>query len=126
MNTKHTPGPWKFEKRGGSGRAAIEHNIPETDYPFAVWIPSPPFVMGSLGCLVCKTNGICPDESEANARLIAAAPDLLEALKTTQFGFNHRRCNVCAGWNMGPNGETDMIHTKECPVRKAIAKAEGK
>ena len=43
---------------------------------------------------------------------------LEDALRKTQFGFNHRRCPVCAG--MSPNGETDMVHTKECPIGKAL------
>lgn len=56
-------------------------------------------------------------------RLADAAPDLLEALLATQFGFNHSRCPVCAGFNVGPNGETDKVHTKTCIVGRAIAKA---
>lgn len=43
------------------------------------------------------------------------------ALKLTQFGFNLHRCPVCAGWNVGPNGETDNAHTKDCPVALALA-----
>lgn len=49
-----------------------------------------------------------------------AVSDLVEALEATQFGFNHRRCPVCAGWNVGPNGETDMAHTKDCIVGNAL------
>lgn len=121
MNTKHTPGPWKFEKRGGSGRAAIEHNIPETDYPFAVWIPSPPFVMGALGCLVCKTNGICPDESEANARLIAAAPELLAIVKELDDWYNQ-------GTSSGPSKNALLFD--DCKnlgehIRETIKKVRG-
>lgn len=51
---------------------------------------------------------------------------LLEALKATQFGFMLRRCPVCAGWNMSDHGETDRVHTPECPVGGAIQAAEGK
>jgi len=46
---------------------------------------------------------------------------LAEALKLAQFGFNHRRCPVCAGWNMSENGETDMIHRKDCKISIALA-----
>jgi hypothetical protein len=60
----------------------------------------------------------------ADARLVAAAPDLLAALKAVQFGFNHRRCAACGGWDMSPNGETDMVHTPKCIVALALTKAE--
>lgn len=49
--------------------------------------------------------------------------DLLAAVFATQFGFNYRRCPVCAGFNVGPNGETDKVHTKDCIVGLAIKKA---
>jgi len=52
--------------------------------------------------------------------LIAERNALREALKATQFGFNHCRCPVCAGFNMGPNGETDRVHTPSCPVGIAL------
>lgn len=45
---------------------------------------------------------------------------LRAALKLTEFGFNHARCPVCAGWNAGPYGETDKVHTKDCPVAIAL------
>lgn len=66
-------------------------------------------------------------DAEANAPLVAAAPDLLAAIKAVEFGaLGGRRCAACAGWNVGPNGETDHAHTKDCPVALAIAKAEGR
>lgn len=45
---------------------------------------------------------------------------LRKALLATQWGFNHSRCPVCAGWMMGPYGETDFKHTDDCIVRKAL------
>ena len=50
---------------------------------------------------------------DANARLIAAAPEMLEALKAALPG-------VCEAELRGPNGE-DV----EDLIRAAIAKAEG-
>lgn len=47
--------------------------------------------------------------------------DVLAVLDGLQFGFNHRRCPRCAGWNMSENGETDNIHTPDCDVPKARA-----
>lgn len=64
--------------------------------------------------------------TQKSCSLHKAAPDLLEALKAAQFGFNHCRCALCGGWNMGPNGETDLVHTKDCIIARAINKAEGK
>jgi hypothetical protein len=52
--------------------------------------------------------------------LVAERNALRAALEATQFGFNHSRCPVCAGWNMGPHGETDRVHTPKCPVGIAL------
>lgn len=49
------------------------------------------------------------------------ARQIRAALEMTQFGFNHTRCPVCAGWNMSPAGETDKVHTKNCPVGQALS-----
>lgn len=105
MSKQFTPGPWDFVE----SRTLI-HVETRIDNPVGA------------GIHVCSL----PKTAVANAHLIAAAPDLLAALKMTQFGFNHRRCVACAGWGMSPNGETDMVHTKTCPVALALAKAEGR
>ena len=55
MPNKHTPGPWAATKNG---------NITSADRKV----------------LIATLSGI-NDEDESNARLIAAAPDLLEALQ---------------------------------------------
>ena len=57
MNTKHTPGPWKF---------SFESIHPE-------WA----IVTTGGGAVVANVNA--DHRQEANASLIAAAPDLLEA-----------------------------------------------
>jgi hypothetical protein len=62
---KHTPGPWTASEKDNRGWRSIRS--PRLAVPVAE-------VLG---------NGLCEDE--ANARLIAAAPDLLAALK-----LNHR------------------------------------
>lgn len=62
METKHTPGPWV-----------------STD------IPSEPIVRSDeLDVSVALCFDVTGDEQLANARLIAAAPDLLEALKAVK------------------------------------------
>ena len=55
------------------------------------------------------------------SRIADNIEQLREALRLTEFGFNHSRCPVCAGFNVGPNGETDKVHTANCPVGKAMA-----
>ena len=84
----HTPGPWM------------------TDVDCSGWS------VGTVDKFIAFTNGehsdedISPDEEAANARLMAAAPDLLEALK-----------RVCShGYRTSPDWDN---------ARAAIAKAEG-
>lgn len=61
MNTKHTPGPWSIHKRGPAERYEVQHGIPGNGSP------------------ICVT--FCGSQQEANARLIAAAPELLHVLQ---------------------------------------------
>ena len=72
MKTNHTPGPWVVHHERGSEWALVMSG-------------------GPAGRIICNVNPeSCPDTSsapafvrmpmEANARLIAAAPDLLDAL----------------------------------------------
>ena len=70
MTNKHTPAPWKAVING-VGYWEVVHPWPEQSFEEANHY-SPTVVH------VCTKEG---DEQEANARLISAAPDLLEALK---------------------------------------------
>lgn len=72
METKHTPGPWEAildekqpRRRGGvvAGRMALVR-------------------AGGDMCIDCTHSGNNYEEDAANARLIAAAPDLLAALES--------------------------------------------
>jgi hypothetical protein len=95
---KHTPGPWEFYPASKMHPPGSDHN-----YGRIVWACG----RGE----VAQTPGLYNDaEDDANARLIAAAPDLLEAL-----------CNVLS---YVPHG--DMPVTIYDNARAAIAKAEGK
>lgn len=91
MNTKHTPGPWAARKDpeglaivGGSGE-----------------YPGLPEYVGMIKNIYGR--------DEANARLIAAAPELLEALKEIH-------ADTSLWWTPGMREK----------VRKVIAKAEGR
>lgn len=82
MTTKHTAGPWGIRK----GFRADTLEIFQIDNNV-----KPPFYVSEI----CSVTWI--DDQEANAKLIAAAPELLEALK----GLHH----VCEIALAGKNGE---------------------
>jgi hypothetical protein len=87
MTTKHTPGPWSER---------IRNDLDAT-------------IQGAGGEIVAFVNLIhCDGFGNDNTRLIAAAPDLLAALKRLlDPGFSGR-------------------HSAEQQARAALAKAEGK
>lgn len=117
---KHTPGPWTME--GSRVIAQIYGFTPTPEHP--------QFVVAQCGTY-CSAVG---DERIGNAQLIAAAPDLLEALKANIDGKvsegslhcvhpSGRFCKTC-----GRNSEI-KVHCEGCPVEMAelaIAKAEGR
>lgn len=69
---KHTPGPWQAP----TWPACTNLQIGSDDYPFMHQVG---FVDGQSAIAVAYGDGQC--EAESNARLIAAAPELLEALR---------------------------------------------
>ena len=89
-NPTHTPGPWRI---GRDGLIIAMANV-EVAKPLPT-VPYPP-------------DGQTAKEKRANARLIATAPDLLEALR------------ACCGWFHG-----DSQNGVAIKARAAIAKAEG-
>lgn len=99
MSTKHTPGPWTVNPH-------FNHGAEVRSLASVAW------------CSVASTHGasgsqvIDVAEARANARLIAAAPDLLEALEAAH-GYL-----VMMG--------TDHADHIRGVCRAAIAKAKGK
>jgi len=100
-NTKHTPGPWTVEPRKCG---------------FGFWV-------------MTQDKAVCEimhdDKSEADARLISAAPDLLAALQGLNYygeignGFC---CCPRQNWQ-----DPDDLHSTAClDARKALRKAEGR
>jgi hypothetical protein len=97
--TSHTPGPW----------AAI------LTIPSSGWGEPDVWQIEAHGHAVCTSQDCFATGTEANARLIAAAPDLLEALKALQeYAVKH----VPVG-----EGHHHPVWTK---TANAIAKAEGR
>jgi hypothetical protein len=96
-DTKHTPGPWEAVKWSCHAATTV--------------------VTGKIGPRVviceCSGHGRHTDESLANARLIAAAPELLDALE--------RMVDV-ANWDEMLQSEEQhdaMIVKAEAAIRKA-------
>jgi hypothetical protein len=77
--SEHTPGPW--------GRR-IAYQIRGKDDTSEVAIYQMPWNGGSERRIASwKMNGPLDDEAEANARLIAAAPNLLAALEALVYAY---------------------------------------
>lgn len=71
MTTKHTPGPWyRHTAQGimGIGAGRLQFSEPEF------------VIVGACGCCDSPYGVKDKAEAEANARLLIAAPELLEAL----------------------------------------------
>lgn len=110
--TKHTPGPWIVSSHPTANTYNLE--IKHNDNLVAV--------------AACQTWGYGATatrlEAQANARLIAAAPELLEALRACEEelrlwanGINHRNMN---------KAKVSAKYGAIGLARTAIAKAEGK
>jgi hypothetical protein len=103
MDTKHTPGPW-VATTGNHGEWNI--NSVDDDGGWAVAV-----VMGGAG--LEDPNG----RSDENARLIAAAPDLLEALTEARKG-----CKLLDDLT-GCMGDDDSVRELLAKIDAAIARA---
>ena len=95
--TEHTPGPWTANQFGNQGEWDIHRSTPTLDGGYFVRVEPLHITREAL------------DEAAANARLIAAAPDLLEACKAAVIAFRIVELGE----------DTDVM------CQAAIAKAEG-
>lgn len=103
MSAKHTPGPWFTDEKHYSDK----HRYVMSEHA--------PF----LGTVAVVALGFA--EAEANARLIATAPDLLEALTKLVEDLEMR-----SNWKRGSeNGVVDCGNSVYLKARSAIAKARG-
>jgi len=136
VSTKHTPGPWYVIGEDDYRNHSID------DFMVCAQVGPDP---GDADLFITNIGPQCqPVQSEygevnlANARLIAAAPDLLEALRalveSDGLAFYHdddiegtvRVCVHCHEFSQTP---AEIDHDASCivgKVRAAIAKAEGR
>lgn len=98
---KHTPGPWEsgLNPKGGYSNGVVVR--PAGEFPHGLWI-------ADCGC-------DADDERIANAKLIAAAPEMLLALKTVDQFLDH----LSSQWEVCWHTKTMIEEVKNC-----IAKAE--
>jgi hypothetical protein len=79
MEAKHTPGKWTADH-------CSEHRVNDDPGHWQIDGPTPMGLNNTMPYTVADTSNrnycISPEEDEANARLIAAAPELLEACMT--------------------------------------------
>ena len=110
---KYTPGPWNARK--GAGWIVVrEHAVARREAAIVVGMTP------SISLVSDPTSPWFEEgESEANARLIAAAPDLLEALKALVDISKPMR----EEWLNDPS----FLEARRCyeNAQAAIAKAEG-
>lgn len=89
---KHTPGPWELEKRECQSLGSIHYAI-KTSYKPTEHGWSPRFIAWMAGSLGESLPHRRPDDYrddphvEADARLIAESPELLQVLKDIIEGF---------------------------------------
>jgi hypothetical protein len=111
--SKHTQGPWQYVFEGGTTAF-----ITKADG-------------STIICIRTTENTTAHKNLAANVRLIAAAPDLLEALKEARRAIgDHHAPNDC--YATGPltgNSRRDLVECPACSAilkyDAAIAKAEG-
>lgn len=96
MSKKFTPGPW-HDNKFGDGFAVFAGGTSRIAYCYAVF------------------ENRTVEEAEANARLISAAPELLNALGRALFHATLR------GWATTEGHELAEVHAE---MKAAIAKAE--
>jgi hypothetical protein len=110
MTTQHTPGPWIFGIRDFDDECKRVFIEKPFDYKGPGFFDNPG-IFGADGTEVVGCDEYSIFNSPEDARLIAAAPDLLEALK--EMLDNHE--DACTGYGEGAAEK----------ARAAIAKATG-
>lgn len=97
MNTKHTPGPWMYTGAGAIKRDYTAIGCTDGETIASAWGHS------NSGFFVSE------EEKEANARLIAAAPEMLVALE--KLASNAEQ-SAFEDWleRKSPSGDAELVH----------------
>ena len=100
---KYTPTPWHITEYGTNKDGTPKH----------YGVVRGEVTIANLGTST-RQNAI---EMDANARLIAAAPDMHEALWVFAHGYEK--------WNKGREGGEDDLHYAAKQIKELLAKIEG-
>lgn len=107
-DAKHTPGPWLVDRDPRIGMAWNNHIVDQH---------------GNAVCFMAHSNGRDTERDEANASLIAAAPDLLEALQ--EVLATNRATSRLPKTVLEAELMLDRIRAAAAKAEAAIAKATG-
>lgn len=117
--SKHTPGPWSIftddKHKHNAGIEAENFSIVTIGY-----FDETPGIDDS------GVKGNTEEEALANAHLIAAAPDLLEALELYALSYSDEELVQLAECTSGMGEISPVTAKREIIRRVAIAKAKGK
>lgn len=106
MNTKHTPGPWAVYYQNGDKPYIVAEQGKNLDNPIIceMCLDVPPQIIGGVAI------------EDANARLVASSPDLLEALDRILKAANASDSNEpLLGW---------VADTASAAIAKATGETE--
>jgi hypothetical protein len=106
MKTQHTPGNWQVVMQ------------PEMNFRIGAYIPG----QGCIGLAAeCNQNNtITFDQAQANARLIAAAPELLDSLQYIAYAAENEK-----DFDDGAEISISITGAALYQLREAIKKAKG-
>lgn len=108
MNEKHTPGPWVIDESRHGKRGPVHTLMVVAE-------------KGGMPGLIVNQGALVEPQDWANARLISASPDMLEALKAILYAdetFGDHSIGA-ADWAAMQMKALEL-------ARSAIAKAEGR
>lgn len=126
MNTHHTLGPWSALEFAGShpsvGVCVGNSSPADSRSKIKYWIATIPLAKAPGAGTSIQDAGASADEARANARLIAAAPELLELCQTVLLRLDVEHAERIAKGETNPHFICAALRDD---LRAAIAKATG-